>query len=70
LETLSLDETKLLYECKILWYIIMKGIEILVFKGFDKVYNYVKYMIGEWFGIIVTYKKMKSYLCKEEHKFP
>ncbi len=69
METLSFDETKLLYECKVLWNIIVKGIEILVFKGFGKVYDYVKYMIKEWCGIIVTHRKMKGYLCKKEHRF-
>jgi hypothetical protein len=38
LETPSLDENKL-YECKALWNIIVKGIEILLFKGFDIVYG-------------------------------
>jgi hypothetical protein len=57
LETLSFDENKLLYECKVLWNRIVKAIEIFVFKGFDKVYDYVKYMVGEWCGIIVTYIK-------------
>jgi hypothetical protein len=45
LKTLSLDENKLLYECKVLWNIIVKGIKILIFKGFGKVYDYVKYTI-------------------------
>jgi hypothetical protein len=35
----------------------VKGIEILVFKGFGKIYDYVKYMAGEWCGIIVTHIK-------------
>jgi hypothetical protein len=43
----------LLYECKVLWNIIVKGIEIWIFKG--KVYDYVKYMVGEWCGIIITH---------------
>ncbi len=38
LETPSLDENKL-YECKVLWNIIVNGIEILLFKGFDIVYG-------------------------------
>jgi hypothetical protein len=42
---------------KFLWNKIVKGIEILVFKGFGKIYDYVKYMVGEWCGIIVTHKK-------------
>jgi hypothetical protein len=38
LETPSLDENKLLYDCKVSWNIIVKGIEIFVLKGFDVVY--------------------------------
>jgi hypothetical protein len=57
LERLSLDENKLLHECKISWNRIEKGIEILVFKGFNKVYDCVKYMVGEWCVIINTSKK-------------
>jgi hypothetical protein len=49
-------EKILLYECKVLLNIIVKGIEILVFKGFDLVYNCVKFMLGKWCGII-THKK-------------
>jgi hypothetical protein len=55
--TFIFDENKLLYECKVLWNRIVKRIEILVFKGFGKIYDYVKYMVGEWCGIIVTHKK-------------
>jgi hypothetical protein len=36
-KTPSLDENKL-YECKVLWNIIVK-VEILLFKGFDIVYG-------------------------------
>jgi hypothetical protein len=43
LGTQSFDETKLLYECKISWNIIVQGIEILLFKGFGKVLE--KFMI-------------------------
>jgi hypothetical protein len=35
----SLEKNKLLYECKALWNIIMKEIEILVFKSFGVIYN-------------------------------
>ncbi len=38
-ETPLFDENKLLYECKILWNKIVKGIENFVFKGFDIVMN-------------------------------
>jgi hypothetical protein len=39
------------------WNEIVKGIEILVFKGFDKVYDCVKCMIRKWCGIIITHRK-------------
>jgi hypothetical protein len=48
-KTLSLDRSKLLYECKISWNRIVKGIEILIFKGFGIVY--VKSMVRKWCGI-------------------
>jgi hypothetical protein len=38
LETPSLDGNKLLYEYKVSWNIIVKGIEILVLKSFGVVY--------------------------------
>jgi hypothetical protein len=38
-KTPSLDENKLLYECKVLWNKIVKGIEIFFFKGFDIIMN-------------------------------
>jgi hypothetical protein len=44
LETLSFDRNKL-YEYKVSWNKIMKGIEILILKGFDIVY--VKSMARE-----------------------
>jgi hypothetical protein len=47
LETPSFKKNKLLYECKVSWNEIVKGIEILVFKGFGIIYDYVKSMIGE-----------------------
>jgi hypothetical protein len=56
LETLSVEENKLLYECKVLCNIIMKGIEILIFKSFDIIYNCVKSMVKEWCDTIVTHK--------------
>ncbi len=56
-KTPSLDENKLLYKCKVLWNKIVKGIEILIFKGFGKVYDSVKYMVEKWCGIIVTNRK-------------
>jgi hypothetical protein len=45
LETPSLDRNKLLYECKISWNRIVKGIKILILKGFDVVYE--KSIVGE-----------------------
>jgi hypothetical protein len=57
LETFSFKKNKLLYECKIPWNRIVKGIEILVFKGSAIIYDYVKSMVGEWCGIIVTHRK-------------
>jgi hypothetical protein len=56
LQTLSLGENKL-YECKVLWNRIVKGIEILIFKDFCTIYESVKSMVGEWCGIIVIHKK-------------
>jgi hypothetical protein len=44
-KTPSFDRNKLLYECKTLWNKIVKGIKILVLKGFNIIY--VKSMIGE-----------------------
>ncbi len=38
----SLKKNKLLYECKTSWNIIMKEIEILIFKSFGVIYNCVK----------------------------
>jgi hypothetical protein len=38
------DINKLLYECKVSWNRIVKGIEILVLKGFGVVYVY--FMVG------------------------
>jgi hypothetical protein len=39
LKTPSVNKNKLLYKCKVSWNRIVKGIEILVFKGFDIVTN-------------------------------
>jgi hypothetical protein len=47
LDTPSLYENKLLYECKVLWNKIVKGLEILICKDFDKVYDCMKYMVRE-----------------------
>jgi hypothetical protein len=44
LKTLSLDR-------------IVKGIEILILKGFDIVYVYVKSMVKKWCDILVIYKQ-------------
>jgi hypothetical protein len=55
LETPSLDRNKLLYECKVSWNTFVKGIEILVLKGFGLVC--VKSMAGEWCGILVIHKQ-------------
>jgi hypothetical protein len=55
LETPSLNKNKLLYECKVLWNIIVEGIEILVLKGFNIVY--VKSMVGEWCDILVIHRQ-------------
>jgi hypothetical protein len=38
LEAPSLERKKLLYECKVSWNRIMKGIKIVVMKGFGVVY--------------------------------
>jgi len=49
----------------------MKGIDILILKGFDIIY--VKSMVGKWYDILVIYidnKNARKYLCKQEHKFP
>jgi hypothetical protein len=55
LETPSFDKNKLLYECKIQWNGIVKGIKIFVSKGFGVVC--VKSMVGEWCGTQVIHKK-------------
>jgi hypothetical protein len=44
----------MLYECKISSNKIVKRIEILIFKSFDIVYDYVKHMVRKWCDIIVT----------------
>jgi hypothetical protein len=41
---------------KLLWNKIVKGIEILLLKSFDIIHLYVKSMIGEWCGILVTHR--------------
>ncbi len=39
------------------WNIIVKGIKILVLKGFGIVYMCVKSMVGEWCGILVIHRQ-------------
>ncbi len=39
------------------WNRVVKGIEALIFKGFGKIYDCVKYMVEEWCGITVTHRK-------------
>jgi hypothetical protein len=51
LGTPSLDKNKLLYECKVSWNRIVKGIEISVLKGFGVIY--VKSMVKECCGILI-----------------
>jgi hypothetical protein len=48
----------------------MKIIEFFVLKSFGIVYVCVKSMVGEWCGIFVINRKIKEYLCKQEHRFP
>jgi hypothetical protein len=55
LETPSFEENKLLYECKVLWNKIVKGIKIFVFKSFSIVYDCVKFMVEKWCGTIVPH---------------
>jgi hypothetical protein len=48
----------------------MKGIKILVLKGFDIVYVYVKSLVEEWCDILIIYtdnRKVRKYLCKQKH---
>ncbi len=54
METPSFERNKLLYECKISWNRIVKGIEILILRGFGVVY--VKSMVGEWCDILVIHR--------------
>ncbi len=72
MKTLSLDKIKLLYECKNSQNRFVKGIEILVLKGFNIIYVYVKSMVEEWCDILVYIdnRKVREYLCKQEHIFP
>jgi hypothetical protein len=49
---LHLIEINLLYECKVSWNKIVKGIKIFVLKGFGVT---VKVMVGEWCGILVIH---------------
>ncbi len=54
-KTFSLDRNKLLYECKISWNKVAKGIENSIFKGFGIIY--VKSTIGKWCGILVIHRQ-------------
>ncbi len=54
-KTFSLDRSKLLYECKISWNKVAKGIEILIFKGFDIIY--VKSIVRKWCGILIIHRQ-------------
>jgi hypothetical protein len=54
-KTPSLQRNKLLYQCKISWNRIVKGIEILILKKFDIVYK--KIMIEKWCGILLIHKQ-------------
>jgi hypothetical protein len=51
----SFDRNKLLYECKVSWKIIVKGIEILILKGFGEIY--MKSMVEEWCDILIIHKQ-------------
>jgi hypothetical protein len=44
----------MLYECKVSWNRIVKGIKILILKVFSVVY--VKFMVGEWCGIVIIHR--------------
>jgi hypothetical protein len=57
LETPSYNENKLLYEYKVSWNKIMKGLEILILKGLGIVYECVKPMVRKWCDIIVIHRK-------------
>jgi hypothetical protein len=57
LETPSLNENMLLHEWKVSWNKIMKGIEILILKGFGMVYKCVKPMVRKQCGIIIIHRK-------------
>ncbi len=54
LETPSFDINELLYDYKISWNTIMKGIEILILKSFGIVYE--KSMVEEWCEILIIHK--------------
>ncbi len=55
METPSLDRNKLLYEYKVSWNIIVKGIKIFILKGFGVIY--VNSMVGKWCGILVIHRQ-------------
>jgi hypothetical protein len=48
-------DKKKLYGCEVLWNIMMKGWEIFVLKSFGVVH--VKFMVGEWCGILVIHRQ-------------
>jgi len=55
LKTPSFDINELLYDYKISWNTIMKGIEILILKSFGIVYE--KSMVEEWCEILIIHKQ-------------
>ncbi len=55
LETPSFDGDKLLCECEVSWNRIVRGIEILVLKGFGIVY--MNSMVGEWCVILIIHRQ-------------
>jgi len=52
-KTPSFDRNKM-YECKVSCNKIVKGIQILVLKGFGVLYE--KSMVGKWCGILVMHR--------------
>jgi hypothetical protein len=53
-KTPSFERNKLLYEYKLSWNKIVKGIENLVLKSFGVVY--LKSIVGEWCGILIIHE--------------
>jgi hypothetical protein len=54
---LHLIEISCRMSIKVSWNIVVKIIEILILKGFGIVYVCVKFMVGEWCGILVVNRK-------------